>query len=735
MNPVAMGVLLLAGLAGFGWSVARRLRSLRVGSEALAAGMHRVPWRQRLGLLVEQALLQRRLRREPLAGYAHLAISTGFVVLLARTLVLWGRGFDPAFNLWVLGPTPLFGWLPAGQLYGWLKDMALLVVLGGLGVFAYLRLVRREARLTLNREGLVLIALIALMMVADAVYDGAVLALAARPGEAAVSGPWLAHLGESPPPLEFRLFPDPVGSGVASGLAALVPAWLRTLAAVGYWTHATTVLVLLNLLPYGKHFHLVTGVPNLLFAPSPGRLEPLATSSAALDALVDAALELPDANAAPIGIARIEHLTPKARLDLYACTECGRCTARCPAALSGAPLSPQHLILGLREELRRAMTGGSRSPASRDLVPDVVSPDVIWACTTCRACEVECPLTIGVIDKVVGLRRHLLTVRGEGFPTELGRALASLELHGNPFGRPPTERLDWARGLGLRTCAQHPTAEVLFWVGCAAAFDPRARRIARATASLLTAAGVDFAVLGGEERCTGDLARRAGHEALFLQLAEQNLALFARYAARGGLRRIVTGCPHCYRSLRHEYSDLGAAYDVVHSVELLGELVAAGRLVPRRPLSQRVVVHDACYLARYGDPMIDPRALLGRVPGLQLVEVAEAHGDRTLCCGGGGARAFLDDSGSARLQQRRAGQLADTGASVVATSCPYCMTMLTDGLGACGGADAVEVADLAELLAEACAVGPSFRSRPAVDAAGSVGCPTGSPAGSQGDRS
>ncbi|MBN2193785.1 MAG: (Fe-S)-binding protein [Polyangiaceae bacterium] len=713
MNPVAMGVALVAGFALFGWGLSRRLAALRFGRAPSATSDAAFAWDRtstRLGRVLAQAVAQRRLRRELWPGLAHLAISGGFLVLLSRTLTLWGRGFDPAFQLWILGPEPLLGWLPLGIVYVWLKDLAILAVLAGAATYAYLRLVRRAARLTLNTEGLVILVLIAAMMVADAVYDGAVIAIAARLGHSGggvlTDELLVRHLGAEPVTAEARWFPDPVGSTVATLLRPLPLGALRALGGVGFWAHTLFVLAFLVLLPHGKHFHVLTAVPNVFFSDlgPAGRLSPLASSYEQLGDLVDAAAQAPDPHVPALGVGRIEHLSPKARLDLFACTECGRCAARCPAAITGKPLSPKTLIVHLRDHLkdRVGLRPCTKDPV--DLVPTVVHADVLWACTTCRACEEECPVGIGIVDKIVGMRRHLLTVRGDAFPGELARPLAALETNGNPYGRPATERLAWTAGLSVPTFAERPGAEVLFWVGCVAAFDPRARRIARATAALLSAARVDFAILGVEEACTGDLARRAGHEALFLTLAERNLATLARYAAAGGIRRVVTGCPHCLHTLRHEYPDLGGHYPVVHTSELLVELVAAGRLTPTEGIRERVVLHDACYLARYAGDITSGRILLGAVPGLDLVEVKASHGLRALCCGAGGTQAFLEEQNQDRISHRRARELRATGANVIASSCPFCMTMLTDGLSAVSEDAAPPMRDVSEILAAACGV-------------------------------
>jgi Fe-S oxidoreductase len=700
MNPVAMGIAL------FGWGLGRRWRALGPGRELGAIRLDTVPVRWRA--VLAQAVAQARLRRERGAGLAHLAISAGFVVLLVRTLILWGRGFDPSFHLWVLDPWPLQGG-GIGALYTWMKDLALVVVLVGVAYFAVLRLVVRPRRMTLNAEGIGILAIIATMMIADAAYDGASLALAARQdaADALPVEPLLAHLGAAAPGPSFRPYPDPVGSACAVLLRPLPASALRALGYGGFWAHALLVLGFLVLLPHGKHFHVITAVPNLFLGDvgPPGHLPPLATSSEELGRLLDAAAELDDPHAAPLGIARIEHLSPKARLDLFACTECGRCTARCPAALTGKVLSPKAVIVNLRDHLRGHARLGAAEAVPVDLVPAVVATEALWACTTCRACEEECPLAIHVVDKLIGLRRHLLTVRGDGFPRELGRTLEVLESTGDPYGRAPGGRLAWAEGLSVPTFAERPSAETLLWIGCAAVHEPGARRAARATVALLHRAGVDFAVLGAEESCTGDLARRAGNEALFLALAERNLAVLDRYARAGGARRIVTGCPHCLQTLRHDYAPLGLRRPVMHTAELLHELVLTGRLAPGHPLAERVVVHDACYLARYGGDTTTVRELLARLPGLERAEVPDAHGLRALCCGGGGAQAFLEEQNRDRVSHRRAAQLAATGAGVVATSCPFCTRMLSDGLPAVAAAPP-RLRDVAELVAQACGVEP-----------------------------
>ncbi len=676
MQPLAMAVALTVGWTLFAFSLRRRLRLL---SEGASDGDFRlVPLGVRWRRVWEQAFLQRKLRNYPLAGVAHQIIFCGFLVLLVRTLVLWGRGFDPDFDLWVFGRKPLLDWLPLGALYAFTKDLVLLMVLAAVGVFFYLRVLRRTARMSGGVEGLLILAIIAVMMLADLLYDGAQLA------QAGVA--------------TWRPFPDLAGSLVSTCLVGFDAATLALCEQVGFWTHALLVLVFLNLLPYSKHFHIITAIPNLFFsAPAPtGPLRPLATTSEALIEQLDVAAQLDDPNAVALGCGRSSHLSWKDRLELFSCTECGRCTERCPAALTGKKLSPKQLIVDLRDHLYQS------GAEDTDLVPQVIDPDVIWACTTCGACEEECPVAIAHVNKIVQLRRPLLLVRGESFPAELAKPLEALEVNGNPFGLSVQDRLDWAAGLDVPTFAERPAAAVLYWVGCAATYDARARRTARDFVRLLRAADVDFAVLGREEKCTGDVARRAGNEALFLTLAEENIATIRAYQQRGGARRIVTTCPHCFHSLAHEYAQLGATFTVQPHAQLLLELLDAGRLVPRVPLPERIAYHDPCYLGRHNGEYRSPRAVLERIPEATLHEVPDGSGPRALCCGAGGAQMWIEEQNSDRINVRRTRQLLDVGAGVLASACPFCMTMLTDGLKSLDRDSSVENLDIAELLARAC---------------------------------
>jgi len=338
-----------------------------------------------------------------------------------------------------------------------------------------------------------------------------------------------------------------------------------------------------------------------------------------------------------------------------------------------------------------------------DLVGQVIHPDVLWACTTCRACEEMCPVMISYVDKIVDMRRNLVMIKGE-LPLEVQNALSGIEANGNPWNLAQIDRGNWAEGLDIPTMSDYPQAPVLYWVGCAASYDDRAKKIARSTAKLLKAAGVDFAILGQEETCTGDPARRAGSEYIFTMLAEQNVSTLNGYHEQGGIKQIVTACPHCFNTILNEYPDFGGKYEVVHHSDFLLGLVAEKKLFPRQRVEGKVVFHDSCYLGRYNDVYEQPRQVLASIPGLELVEAKEANRAKGLCCGAGGMQMFMEEQNKDRMNNRRTLQLIDTGAKTIATACPFCTTMIGDGLKAFDKENEIAQLDIAEVLEQACAL-------------------------------
>ncbi len=776
MNPTAMLSILVAAICAFAWSANRRWQLLKVGRPE-----------NRLDHLLDRfagtwryAFKQEKMDYYQPAGIAHKLIFVGFLVLLLRSLMLWGRGFQPGFNLWFFAP-----WQPLGPVYDFLKDASAILVLVGVSVFFYYRVIDPQKRMTLHFEGLLILFIIAAMMIADMTYDGAALQLVAH--RAAFCGPLgstasaeqCASLATVVAPYgaglhtTWELYPSPAGSLMASMFEGFGPGSLLFLAHAGFWTHTCLVLLFLNLLPHSKHFHIITAIPNVFTQDltARGRLKPMAEDADKLMEVVGAAGELSDPGSAAVGVGRIEHFSWKAILDFYTCTECGRCSDNCPAHRTGKILSPKQFTLDLRDHLygrerefieREGGPKGSNGagahaaanghehakdhehehakdhehadghddhghhepdyPDNPIIQPpvlskpvdlnDVIHPDVLWACTTCRACEEQCPVLISYVDKIVDMRRNLVMIRGE-FPKELAKPFQGMEVNGNPWNLSRMDRANWAEGLAIPTMAEFPKAPVLFWVGCAASYDDRAKKIARATAKLMKAAGVEFAILAQEENCTGDPARRAGNEFLFATLAEGNATTLNAYAAKGGMRQVVTTCPHCFNTLKNEYPDFGCTLEVVHHTDFLLGLLAEKKLNPRKAVQGKVVYHDSCYLGRYNDIYDSPREILRRIPGVQLSEPEHWTKQEGLCCGAGGAQMWMEEQNNDRVNVKRTLQLLDAlgkptnGAAAggtIASACPYCMTMLTDGLKSQNMEERVAQMDVAELLERSCAL-------------------------------
>ena len=742
MSPTAMVTLMFAAFAMFAWSASRRWRLLQIGRPASRldhiADRARGTWRF--------AFRQEKMDYYNPAGIAHKAIFTGFVLLNIREVVLWGRGYYAPFNMWVLGPDQ-----PLGQAYALLKDGLGVAVILGTFVFFYYRLILKPRRMALTFEGLLIIGIICTLMVTDMSLDGSSLVLASKAqafcegaqhagtaGQCGAVSTIVAPLAGDRWEGVWSPWPSPAGSFFAMAMSSLSPALLVHVARTSFWAHEFLIFLFLNLLPHSKHFHIITAIPNVFLRSlrPAGRLEPMADNAEKVMEKFGEASEAPDPLALPMGVARIDQFSWKSILDFYTCTECGRCSDNCPAHNTGKILSPKHLTLALRDHLygreeefvhRAPSNGGApadgekadkteaNAPAPVNLIPDVVHPDVLWACTTCRACEEQCPVLISYVDKIVDMRRNLVMVRSE-FPHELARPFQAMETNGNPWNLSRMDRSGWAEGLGIPTMSEKPDAPVLYWVGCAASYDERAKKIARATAKLLKQAGVDFAILGQEENCTGDPARRAGNEMLFATLAEGNAATIKGYKDQGGARTVVTTCPHCFNTLKNEYPDFGLDVEVVHHTDFLLGLVAEGRLLPTRPVEGRVVYHDSCYLGRYNGVYDPPREILKRIPGVELVEPEYWTKQRGLCCGAGGAQMWMEEQNQDRVNVKRTLQLLDTGATTVASACPFCMTMLTDGIKSKSLEESIKQLDVAELLERSCEASEAKEPTPPVDA-------------------
>ena len=725
MSPIWMTLLLVSMFGFFSWSAFRRLRQVKVGMPDPRFEWTGEQIADRTKTLLVYAFGQKRMPNYSLAGFAHVGIFVAFLVLLLNSLMLWGRGFDPTFDFWGLLSTE--NWF--GKLYSFAKELAAFAAIVGSVVFLYLRWVKRgqdsgdpvavkdKPRMTLGHhvdryvftEPILILFIIITMMAADFLYVGSSLVLDSKAtGEPIHAGWW-----------------EPFG-GIFAALLSGVDSTgaLKAYQHVGFWWHSAFVLIFLNILPYTKHFHVLTVMPNVFaYDRRPNALPKVED----LEGKVEREESL--------GINRLTDLTYKHIMDLYTCTECGRCSDNCPAYITGKMLSPKHLTLAIRDHLyatEKAMFGKdalveepgdapAEAPESSggeeaihtfpkapeggyfvgdtvvDLVPNILHPDVIWGCTSCRACEEQCPVMISYVDKIVGMRREEVMMKNE-FPGELQGAFMGLETNGNPWNLSAMDRGDWADGLDVPLLSDKTDAEVIYWVGCAASYDDRAKKVARALCKLLIKARVDFAILGSEETCTGDPARRAGNEYLFQMLAEQNIETLNGYEA--SKKTIITACPHCFNTLANEYSDFGGNYDVVHHSDFLNGLLVAGKLVPSKAVKGKVVWHDSCYLGRYNQVYDSPRKILESIEGLELTEVPYWNRNKGLCCGAGGAQMWMEEHGE-RVNNKRTLQLLDTGATTIASGCPFCMTMLTDGVKDQEREDEIDQLDIAEILAEA----------------------------------
>jgi Fe-S oxidoreductase len=484
---------------------------------------------------------------------------------------------------------------------------------------------------------------------------------------------------------------EPVSSMMAVGLARLAgPDGAAVVGGMAWWLHNVVVLVFLNLLPRSKHFHIITSLGNVFFC----KLEPTG-------ALAKQDLE----NATVFGTSHIDQFTWKQVLDMFTCTECGRCSSQCPATATGKPLAPRQLLLDLRDYLyahddeviekrvrHRGNGDGAEPPeVGENVVGPVIADEVLWSCNVCRACEEACPVMIEYVDKIVDMRRHLVQ-EASRFPAELTRTFKGMETQSNPWGISAEKRFDWAAGLGVPTVAEKPGAEYLYYVGCAGAFDDRNKKSTQAFARVLKAAGVDFACLGREELCNGETARRLGNEYLYQTMAQ---ACVERLDGCQ-VRKIIVNCPHCFNTIKNEFPQFGGRYEVIHAAELVRQLLADGRLRVKPEFRKKTVYHDSCYYGRFNEVYDEPREVLARAGA----PVSEMHRHRQygMCCGAGGGRMWIEEDPDKRVNLLRTAQALEKNPEVIAVSCPFCMTMLSDGIKAKDLEDQVQTLDVMEIV-------------------------------------
>jgi Fe-S oxidoreductase/nitrate reductase gamma subunit len=630
-------------LVVFLYGIYRNLRLLFMGQPA-SVWDH--VW-DRLKGFVEHAILQRRIARDAISGLLHLSMSWGFAILFIATCLV---ALQDYFGVPILyGLFYLYFMSLTVDLFG-------LAAIVGVGIALARRYGAKPDRLLKPRLADsygILLTLFLIILVTGFVIEGLRIAATADPWGRWSPGGWLASL--------------PV-----LGLAPSQQAILHRLL---WWFHAIIAFAFIAYLPYSISLHMLAAPVNILLRnrQRSGVLEPIDLE-----------------HAERFGASTIDQYTWKHLLDLEACTECGLCQQACPAWTTGKPLTPKGVIIDLRDHLRLVAEGGDR----RKMVGEVISHDVLWACTTCGACHQECPVFIEPIPKIVEMRRHLVMEEAD-FPETMQQALRSLEERRHPFRGTSATRTDWARGLGVKEVATTGQPDLLYWVGCAAAFDERNQKVAASLATLLQRAGVNFSILGEEERCTGDPARRIGNEYLFQTLAQENITTLNKY----GIKKVVTSCPHCFNTIKNEYPKMGGSYSVIHHTELLDELVQQGRLRPQRRIDAVATFHDPCYLGRHNGVYDAPRNVLGSVPGLQVKEMGRCR-ERGFCCGAGGGLMWFEEKIGKRVSWERTEEALALQPQVLASACPFCLIMFEDAIKGKEASDRTKSLDLAEVLAQ-----------------------------------
>jgi Fe-S oxidoreductase len=638
--------------------------------------------------LLEIGIAQRKILRDPVAGPMHALIFWGFIVLTAGTVEVIIAGVWPRFSYALVLPDVLYRAYSASQ------DIFAVLVVAAVGFALYRRLVLHPKRLEgddlEHRDALIILSMIMGLMLTLLLTTS--LELVVHPD---------------------AFGPEKVASRPLSTILALVvsPAAAAVGARVFWWAHALLILNFLNYLPYSKHLHVITSLINVYVSNTSGPGAKGVMRSMDLEADVE-----------KFGASDVEDLSWKNLLDGYSCTECGRCTAACPANITGKLLSPRKIVVNVRQRLmekapvltgdrmeflRPALLHGEGGDAGAPTVDEIlehrlldryITEDELWACTSCRACVTECPVSIDQLDVINELRRNLVLTESR-FPEELQPVFQSLERNGSPWSFQAADRAAWAEGLDVPTMRElgdrGQRADVLFWVGCMGSFDDRAKKTTVAVARILKACGINFAILGQEESCHGDPARRMGNEYLYQMLAKSTIEVLDRYE----VRTIITHCPHCFHQIGNEFPQLGGNYEVIHHSTYIERLLQENRVPLKTGEGKKLTVayHDSCYLGRYNDVFDAPREAMKRaLPVITLVEPKRGR-DRGLCCGAGGGRMWMEERQGKRINVERTEELLATGADTIAVACPFCMTMMTDGVKA-SGAD-VPVVDISEVVA------------------------------------
>ncbi|MBN2104694.1 (Fe-S)-binding protein [bacterium] len=633
-------------MAVFCYGLYRRIRLWKLGQPEDRSG-HII---KRIWGVLKDALGQMSVMRETTPGIMHVMIFSGFVVLFIGTLLVF---LQADFSIQIL----------FGQFYLWFSlilDLFGLIFIFGILFALFRRYILRPDRLNIILDDAIILPLLLIIGVTGFLLEGL---------RIAVKDPQWAEW-------------SPVGYWIAG--------WLNLEQAEGihrilWWGHMALSLIFIAYIPFSKLFHVLMSPTNMYLKSFKPRGE-LST--------------IDIENSETFGVSDINEFTWKQLLDLDACTHCGRCQDQCPAYNSDKPLSPKKIILDLQRhltkrgpELIRAKKAGTE-PEPGVIAGNAVTEDEIWACTTCMACQEHCPVAIEHVQKIVDLRRSLVLMDSQ-FPQELNLVFKGLETNANPWNMGSASRADWLEGLNVPTAADKSDADYLWFVGCAGAFDDKARATSEAFARILNKAGVSYAVLGVDEQCCGDPARRSGNEYVFQMLAQANIEMFQAVK----FKKIVTACPHCFNVLRNEYPQFGGRFEVIHHTELILELIRDGKLEIKSSGLTSASYHDSCYLGRYHDIYQAPRDIMKKITGGELKEMKRHH-DKSFCCGGGGARFFMEETIGSRINHLRIQEAADAGIQCLSVACPFCLTMLQDAVKEKELDGSIKVKEIAQLVAE-----------------------------------
>ncbi|MBF0362715.1 MAG: 4Fe-4S dicluster domain-containing protein [Oligoflexia bacterium] len=635
IKPILFSLVFLTAVGVFAYRIYFRFLLMKSVGNADQSKFNLDQLMDRIFILFSDVLGQKNVRRKVAAGVAHMGIFLGFLAVAPHTTEMFLKGLIPTLSLDRIVPT-FYNW------YLFVANIFAVLVLIGVVYGLYRRLIVKPKYLTNTPSAILILLTIAVIIVTyftinSSHYSGNVFAFE-----------------------------------------------------ISYWIHVLAVLGFLAYLPGSKHLHIITAAPNVF-------LKPLKKEKGINKT------NLENSEATTFGLSKVSELNWKNVLDLYSCTQCGRCEEQCPAANTSKPLSPKQLINDLKDDLflqadaileRKNKKRSDVSNITREGQP--ITDEVLWSCTTCRACENICPVNINHLDVITEARKNLVLMEAR-FPEEVQSTFQNLENQSNPWGFGQDTRADWCKDLNLRTSSENPESEYLFFAGCFGAFEERGIKIAHTTAKLLKRANVDFAILGVEETCCGDPARRAGNEYLAQMQMNQLVATLKQYK----FKKIITVCPHCLNSIKNEYPDFDGHFEIIHHSQFLLELVKSGKLVIDTNANKidnqdsSVTFHDSCYLTRWNSVIDEPRELLKSIPGINLIEMPRKK-DLGFCCGAGGARMFMEDKVGTRINHQRAIEALDTKAKTVVSGCPFCYTMLSDAMKEKGLNMAVK--DIVEIL-------------------------------------